>query len=220
MTINEQDSNGAVPAEADDQAVVLARGYGEIVEVGYHALEQAETDFERLAVRDRAAAVAAAARALEPRAGDRGGLRAIQVKAAGLVATAERAVAQANPAKPPGDRGQGRGGKISPPSETDLDKRELSRFRKAHEGVDDEQFEDLKRQAEEKGKPLTRAAVGRFSKTGQPEPADMVGDLPTFDVVCRLKVRARGKREARERVKRGMAPMGEVVKVSAEMIKE
>ena len=202
---NDLRENGLVPAEADEQAVVLARGFGEVVEAGYHALEQAETDFERLMVRDKAAAVAAAAKALEPSADDRGGLRAVQVKAAGLVATAERAVARANPER------QGRRTDLelrTPMSE--VPQKQLQRIRRAHEGITDRQFEDLKRQADEHGEPLTRAGLRRFSEPEPPPapelPPDMLGGLPKhgFEVSFpeqTLTVEARSLSEARRLAK-------------------
>ena len=108
------------------------------------ALAEATTDFERVQVRDHAAAVAAAASILDR--------REIQTEASILVQDAERAIAQANPPK----QGQRTDlGVQNPEVSPDL----VREIRKAHSKLTDEQFEDVKAQARERLEPLTRKAL-------------------------------------------------------------
>ena len=126
------------------------------------ALAAARDDFERLRIRDGAAAIRAAAEVLQR--------RDVQVAAAELVADAERAIAQANPPRPPADRGQGR--KSVAPGATDsgpaaVAKDALAKMRRAH-SMPDADYERMKAEARERGEPLTRAVLlERRRRTGR-----------------------------------------------------
>lgn len=109
------------------------------------ALAEARDDFERLRIRDAAAAVHAAAEVL--------GRRDVQIVAAELVADAERTIAHAHPPQ----KG-GRGKTVAPGAGVSPDA--LSRMRRAHpETETDEQWELVKAEHRERDVPITRAAL-------------------------------------------------------------
>ena len=143
-------------ASPESKALVIG------VERAYVALRDARNDFERLIVRDKAQAVAAAAAILKR--------RDIQTEASVLVATAEREIAKANPPTPPEERSPGRGGNtvvrddgIPPTTVRDI--------RQAHDKLTDEQFRAVTEQARAKDQPLTREVLKREAKKlNPPEP--------------------------------------------------
>ena len=111
-------------------------------------LAECKTDFERLEVRDQAKAISAAAQIMQR--------RDIQVHASLLVQRAERAIAKANPAQKgwrvsKSDTLFPRGNNVSPLN--------LHKFRDAHDGLSDDDFEALVSQSEQSMEPLTRKAV-------------------------------------------------------------
>ena len=108
------------------------------------ALAEATTDFDRIKVRDHAAAVQAAAAILNR--------RDIQVEASILVTEAERAIAKANPPAPPG-----RGKKVDPGST--ISKPVRQKIRQTHAPITDPEFDQVKEQAREQGEPITRKAL-------------------------------------------------------------
>ena len=129
----------------------------ERLEVACRQLESCRDDFERIAVRDQARAAAAAAKVLER--------RDVQVVAAELVQRAERAIACANPAIPPEESGRaGRAKQLGASPWGDaptavLDRRLLSKIRKTHESLSDEDFEQRLADARVTQEPITRKAL-------------------------------------------------------------
>ena len=111
------------------------------------ALTEATTDFERLRVRDHAAAVQAAASILAR--------REIQVEASILVTEAERAIANANPRK----QGKRTDLNFSHPV-PEVPETVIQHIRQAHSKLkDDADFDALKEEARAKGRPITRETV-------------------------------------------------------------
>ena len=115
---------------------------------GRKALEAAVNDFQRLQVRDTAAAIAAAAEVMKR--------TDVQVLASVLVAEAERAIAKANPAKTLKRKAEVDSESTS--SASSIPKDTLYQMRRAHK-LDDESFEAAKAEAREAGVPLTRAKL-------------------------------------------------------------
>ena len=120
----------------------------DVLDAGRTMLAAATDNLQRVNVRDAAKAAELAATVLNR--------RDIQTGASILVCEAERVIAKANPKLPTGgapDRQkQDFSGEI-------LSRVDLSRIRKAHEAVTDDQFDDLKAQAEAQQQPLTRKAI-------------------------------------------------------------
>ena len=92
------------------------------LDLGRRALAEANTDFERLRIRDQAQAAAAAARILK--------LRDVEVTAKELVARAEREVVKANPPE------QGRRNDFVI-NDNEVPAGSLRQMRRAHSAVDD-----------------------------------------------------------------------------------
>ena len=112
------------------------------------ALAEATTDWERIDIRDKARAIAAASAILER--------KDIQVDAANLVQDAERAVAKANPPKSDGRPKKSVTVGDSFQKELPVTQTNLRNIRQAHNHVSDEEFEAKKAKAVETGIPLTR----------------------------------------------------------------
>ena len=104
------------------------------------ALAECRDDFERIQVRDQAAALAAAACILKR--------KDIQVQCAELVQRAEREVAKANPPKTRQETGRGK--KLALP-EGELSGKDVRNIRAAHRPVTDERFEALAAEARAAG---------------------------------------------------------------------
>ena len=127
----------------------------------------AQSDLERLRIRDKGRAVEAAARIL--------GRTEVQVEASLLVQHAERAIAQAHPAPTPAEatarRGQGvaRGDTIAASTLRDI--------RAAHAPLDDEDYLALVAEARETGTPLTRRAV---RAAGRPKVVHNSGEIEWY----------------------------------------
>ena len=150
-------------ASPESKALVIG------VERAYVALRDARNDFERLIVRDKAQAVAAAAAVLKR--------RDIQTEASILVAAAEREIAKANPPQ------QGRrrdlednevdetGDDFYSP-EVEVDQRLVQNIRAAHAVLTDEQFKAVAEKAREQGEPLTRTALKREARKLNPPEQD------------------------------------------------
>ena len=137
------------------------------VERAYVALRDARNDFERLIVRDKAQAIAAAAEVLKR--------RDIQTEASILVASAEREIAKANPPIPPEQRSPGRGGNTVTANNDipdDISKGNLRQIRQAHDKLTDEQFAAASDKAREQGEPLTRTALKREARKLHPPKQD------------------------------------------------
>ena len=126
--------------------VTVHQGLDTRLDVIRTALVQCKDDFERLQVRDQAAALAAAACILKR--------KDIQVQCAELVQRAEREIAKANPAVPPKERSPGRVGNMSE-QDGHIHRRTLSDIRRAH-SIPDERFEEIAAEARERQEPLTR----------------------------------------------------------------
>ena len=144
--------NPALPSTVDSSAQSLLRA----LDRAQRALADAQTDFERIQIRDQARAVHAAAEVLKR--------KDIRTQASILIARAERAVAKANPPKPPEDRGQGRAGKSISSKETDLvPTKTMTAIRAAHR-LPDPQFEAEMAQAEATLTPVTRRQLATAAK--------------------------------------------------------
>ena len=160
MTSEPETSTELQRASPESKALVIG------VERAYVALRDARNDFERLIVRDKAQAIAAAAEVLKR--------RDIQTEASILVASAEREIAKANPPIPPEQRSPGRGGNTVTANNDipdDISKGNLRQIRQAHDKLTDEQFTAASDKAREQGEPLTRTALKREArKLNLPEP--------------------------------------------------
>lgn len=114
------------------------------------SLESAKTDFERLCIRDTAAAVKAAALIL--------GKRDVQVQASILIQRAEREVAKANPSK--GVGGDRRSDDFTVlPKDAEINDSTLRNIRQAHGALTDKDFQDMVETAVEKQEPLSRKTL-------------------------------------------------------------
>ena len=116
------------------------------LDVASRALAEATDDWQRIDIRDYAKAVAAASEVLKR--------KDIQVQAANLMMNAERAIAKANPPN--------HGGKGTPKincviQDNPVSPESLRQMRQAHNGVDDEEFEQAKDYAVDTETPLTRS---------------------------------------------------------------
>ena len=144
-------------ASPESKALVIG------VERAYVALRDARNDFERLIVRDKAQAIAAAAEVLKR--------RDIQTEASILVASAEREIAKANPPIPPEQRSPGRGGNTVPWG-NGIPQSTVRKIRQAHDKLTDEQFEAVAEEARAQGEPLTRTALKREARKLNPPAQD------------------------------------------------
>ena len=140
------DAGGFLPA------VRSGAGVGSALDACRRFLAEARDDLERLAARDHAKAVAAAAAVLER--GD------VLVAAAELVADAERAIHRANP---PG-RGKRTDMDVVPPGHA-LPSGLVRKIRQAHSKIGDEEYEALKAEHRAAGKPITRQALSEHAKS-------------------------------------------------------
>ena len=139
MTGGPETSTALQRASPESKALIIG------VERAYVALRDARNDFERLIVRDKAQAIAAAAEVLKR--------RAIQTEASILVAAAEREIAKANPPIPPEQRSPGRGGNTVPP-ENGIPLSTVRKIRQAHDKLTDEQFTAASDKAVSRENPL------------------------------------------------------------------
>ena len=161
MTGGPETSTELQRASPESKALVIG------VERAYVALRDARNDFERLIVRDKAQAVAAAAAVLKR--------RDIQTEASILVAAAEREIAKANPPIPPEQRSPGRQGNTVTANNDipdDISKGNLRQIRQAHDKLTDEQFAAASEKAREQGEPLTRTALKREARKLNPPEQD------------------------------------------------
>ena len=139
-----------LPAHPTPEGVIAA------VDRGRQELIAARDDFERIAVRDHAAAAAAAAKVLK--------LRDVQTVASVLVADAERAIAAANP-----PQGRGKGRKNTVPQEDSIlddyfvppghEIPKLRDMRQAHSNIDDDEYAEIVQVALERQEPITRQGL-------------------------------------------------------------
>lgn len=130
-------------------------GAGMLARLGEAAglLIDAQSDFERVRIRDEGRAVEAAARIL--------GRTEVQVEASLLVQAAERAIAQAHPALTPAEAAGRPEGVIR---DNTLRPEVIRQIRAAHAPLDDEDYLVLVAEARESGTPLTRRAVRAASR--------------------------------------------------------
>ena len=136
--------NALQPIETTDSSLPAK------LDVASRALAEATEDWQRIDIRDYAKAVAAASEVLKR--------RDIQVQAANLMMNAERAIAKANPPK----QGERTDKNNFVPQENEVETPPVSpeairKMRQAHNGVDDEEFEQAKDYAVETETPLTRS---------------------------------------------------------------
>lgn len=143
-------SNGSLPAVPEGSNTIV-----QSLNAAGLALESATNDFERIQIRDNAKAVEAASAILKR--------KDIQVQAANLVQDAERAIAKANPPKPPEDRGQGRKANHEIPNpviyEEHIAPTTIRDLRKAHGNITDQEYKAAKQEAIENQEPLTRSSL-------------------------------------------------------------
>ena len=144
------------------------------VKSAYFALQQANDDFERLAIRDSARAAQAAAKIL--------GLRDIQVQASEIVARAERAIVIANPPMPVEESAaKAVAARNVVPREHDVDSNSnesteipavddstIRKMRQAH-AMPDTKFEAVVQAAHDKQQPLTRRSLQREAAKDAPD---------------------------------------------------
>ncbi len=163
MTSGPETSTELQRAPPESKALVIG------LERAYVALQDARNDFERLIVRDKAQAIAAAAAVLKR--------RHIQTEASVLVASAEREIAKANPP----EQGRRRDLEDNEVDETgdnfyfrgvEVDQRLVQNIRAAHAVLTDEQFEAVAEKAREQGEPLTRTALKREARKLNPPEQD------------------------------------------------
>ncbi len=168
MTGGPETSTALQRASPESKALIIG------VERAYVALRDARNDFERLIVRDKAQAIAAA-EVLKR--------RAIQTEASILVASAEREIIKANP--PQQGRRTDLEGNFGFPEpevhetgddfyfrEVEVDQRLVQNIRAAHDKLTDEQFEAVAEKAREQGEPLTRTALKREARKLNPPEQD------------------------------------------------
>ena len=155
MTSEPETSTALQRASPESKALVIG------VERAYVALRDARNDFERLIVRDKAQAIAAAAEVLKR--------RDIQTEASILVSSAEREIAKANPPQQ-GRRTDLEDNFVAPDNEVNT---QLVRdIRQAHDKLTDEQFTAASDKAREQGEPLTRTALKREARKLNPPAQD------------------------------------------------
>ena len=144
------------------------------VKPAHFALQQANDDFERLAIRDQARAAQAAAKIL--------GLRDIQVQASEIVARAERAIVIANPPMPVEESAaKAVAARNVMLTEHDVDSNSnesteipavddsaIRKMRQAH-AMPDTKFEAVLRAAHDKQQPLTRRSLQREAAKDAPD---------------------------------------------------
>lgn len=142
-----------VPAKMDP----MERAFLANIEKGEKALAVAETDYERLQVRDTARDYAFVTSTL--------GWHNLTRRSLILVQRAERAIVKANPRLTPKERGQrirdSNNGIVLASSEI-ISASLLSALRKAHEHISDDDFEALAN--EDTDEPLTRAQLIRVGR--------------------------------------------------------
>ena len=155
MTSGPETSTELQRASPESNALVIG------VERAYVALRDARNDFDRLRIRDEAQAAAAAAAILKR--------RDIQTEATILVATAERAIAKANPPEQ-GRRTDVEDNFVAPDNEVNTQLVRDIRF--AHDKLTDEQFTAVAERARAQGEPLTRSALKREARKLNPPAQD------------------------------------------------
>ena len=179
MTGGPETSTALQRASPESKALVIG------VERAYVALRDARNDFERLIVRGKAQAVAAAAVLKR---------RDIQTEASILVAAAEREIAKANPP----EQGRRRDLEDNEVDETgddfyspevEVDQRLVQNIRAAHAVLTDEQFEAVAEKAREQGEPLTRIALKREARKLNPSEQDDSDEPKPPTQVERLQAR-------------------------------
>ena len=131
-----------------------------------NSLVSATETWQQLRIRDVAAATAAAAKVIKR--------RDIQIKATNLMLEAERMMADTAEFIGPGTEAHRIatmhgihnkvGGKFHQPSDEELTPKDIKEFRRTHKHITNDQFEDLKKQAIETGKPLTRNTLRKFGE--------------------------------------------------------
>ena len=149
---------------AHERSLAIVQG----LESAYSALRAANSDFERLRIRDEARAAVAAADILKRNAppAERPLLSGIQTEASLLVAAAEREIAKANPPQKRGPRGDS----FVPPKDEITDSN-LRNIRQAHDHLSDDEFNAIADKARKQGEPLTRTVLKREAKKlNPPEP--------------------------------------------------
>ena len=148
-------------AATHDEAAALARIAP--LDQARTALVECRTDLERLRLRDVGRAAQAAALILER--------RDVQVSASLLVQDAERAIHEANPAKPEGwerEKARGKGNTVFPEHGI-VDPSVLRHIRAVHSKLTSEQYNAAVRSAEEQQEPLTRKALAAVARAAAPK---------------------------------------------------
>ena len=151
-----------LPAKAADSAVpATSEGMLAALAHGRELLMEARDDFERMYVHDRAKAIAAAAEALK--------LADVQTVASILVQDCRRAIAIANPAMTMREAGALKGKKLSDDSDSFLTSRAKSEMRSEHDGIDDDEYAEIKAEAAAKQQPVTASALKKKARANRAE---------------------------------------------------
>ena len=183
---------GAIDTSADDEApeppatlpaVRQGADLPALLDAGHQALAQATNNLERLRVRDGARAYQEAARVLKR--------TDVLVDASVLVQTAERAIAQANPAPGPAEAGARKG---KAPTPTDLDVKLLRNIRSAHTHVTDAMFRALVKRAREEGEPLTRKLIARTGRVARPRDPHVTHNTGNYERLTPPEIIAAARR--------------------------
>ena len=126
-----------------------------LLELERQSLIEARDDFDRVRIRDQAAAYRAAAEVIKH--------RDIRIIAAELVADAERAIAKANPPTPAQKRSPGRKRNtviwIHGIPRTPVDASSLRRIRQAHGAIEDAEYEQVKADFSANGRAISRKGL-------------------------------------------------------------
>ena len=124
---------------------------------GVKALREAKDDFERIAVRDKAAAIKAAAEVLKR--------KDIQATASALVVRAEKAIADANPPATPSEKGRGKKGASDAP----FSKGQIRNWRKAYSNIKEDDFEAEIKKSVDAGEPVTQSHFIKLAESKAPK---------------------------------------------------
>lgn len=159
----DQDTGSALVPAQQDADTLMAN-----VSTAHKALQAATNDFTRLRIRDEARAFQAAAKILNH--------RDIQAQASVLVADAERAIYKANSTWKKGRPAAGDAPEenvtpvkhfpeeAAPAPVPEVPRVLLHRVRKAHAGLDDQKYDNLRRQSLENKEPLQRSTLEHLSR--------------------------------------------------------
>ena len=169
VTLRLIEGSGPEREEAPGQLPAVRGGsdLAALLDAGHRALAEATDTIERARVRKHARAVEAAARIL--------GRTDILVEASILIQTAERTIAETNPAE-----SAGRPKKIGAPGariyDVDLTRSTIGKIRRAHALVDNTHFARLVALSRGAREPLTRKLVAKAGRAARPKVVHYTGE--------------------------------------------